>query len=673
MIALMMKRKRQFGIALLSAMLFAGSAKTQTHDYPIQPVPFTLVKVQDSFWKARMDTIMKVTIPYAFQKSEETGRIENFLKAGGLKSGNFIGDFGFNDSDVYKIIEGAAYSLSLQADAELDAYLDKLISYIAGAQEDDGYLYTAWTIRARQSNPNIWCCYLEKPWDNLRSSHELYNVGHLYEAAVAHFQATGKRSLLDVALKNADMLCATFGTDKLQEYSGHQEVEIGLVKLYRVSGQEKYLQLAKFFLDMRGRGIRKYDGDGATYAQDHKPVVEQDEAIGHAVRAVYMYSAMADVAAMTGDASYLHAIDRIWENVASRKLYVTGGIGDKPEGEAFGADYHLPNDTAYNETCAAIANVFWNQRMFLLHGDAKYIDVLERTLYNGLISGVSMDGRTFFYPNVLETTGESRSPWFGCACCPSNIARFIPSLPGYIYAQKEGALYVNLFISNQTTVTLAGGPVQVTMTTGFPWDGKITIALSPKKSTRFALKIRIPGWAEQTPVPSDLYHFLESAPTPITILLNGKPADYVLEQGYAVISRDWKRKDAVEVNLPMTVHRVIANEKVADDRGRAALQVGPIVFCSEFVDNDGAVLNRILPDDANLQAVFEPKLLGGMTVLKGSAPALHVAENKEAVFTDLQSLTAIPYYARAHRGVGEMTVWLPRSVERVRIIPQREE
>lgn len=668
MTGIIFKCKLQLSVLLfVVALLNFAPAKAQTHDYPIQPVPFTKVTVQDTFWKARMDTIMKVTIPYAFQKSEETGRIDNFKMAGGQKSGNFIGDFGFNDSDVYKIIEGAAYSLSLQADPQMDRYLDDLIAYIAGAQEESGYLYTAWTTRARQSNPNIYCCYIEKPWDNLRSSHELYNVGHLYEAAVAHYQATGKRSLLNVALKNADMLCETFGLGKLQEYSGHQEVEIGLVKLYRVTGNEKYLQLAKFFLDMRGRGIRKYEGDGATYAQDHKPVVEQDEAIGHAVRAVYMYSAMADVAAMTGDASYIHAIDRIWENVVSRKLYVIGGIGDKPEGEAFGPDYHLPNDTAYNETCAAIANVYWNQRMFLLHGDAKYIDVLERTLYNGLISGVSMDGRTFFYPNVLETTGESRSPWFGCACCPSNITRFIPSLPGYIYAQKEGALYVNLFISNQTTVTPAGAPVQVTLTTGYPWDGKIKIALSPKKQTRFALKIRIPSWAEQAPVPSNLYHFLDSAQGAVTILLNGKSADYSTEQGYAVISRDWKRKDVIEVNLPMSVRRVLANEKVEQDSGKTALQRGPIVYCAEWVDNDGGVLNRILPDEADLQAVFEPHLLGGVTVLKGTAPALHIAENKQSVYTDLQAFTAIPYYARAHRGEGAMAVWMPRSIEKIRI------
>ena len=645
----------------------------EMHDYPIQPVPFSQVTVQDAFWRARMDTVMGVTIPHAFKQSEETGRIENFMVAAGLKEGKFQGDAGFNDSDVFKVIEGAAYALSLQPNPQLDAYLDRLIGYIAAAQEEDGYLYTAWTTRARESNPSIYCCYIEKRWDNLRSSHELYNVGHMYEAAAAHYQATGKRTFLDVALKNADLLCETFGFDKLPEYPGHQEIEIGLVKLFRVTGREKYLQLAKFFLDARGRGIRKYQDCGfawefANYTQDHKPVIEQEEAVGHAVRAVYMYSAMADVAAMTGDLSYAGAIDKIWENVATRKLYVTGGIGAQPEGEAFGPDYYLPNDTAYNETCAAIANVFWNHRMFLLHGDAKYIDVLERSLYNGLLSGLSLDGRSFFYPNVLETTGDRRSPWFGCACCPSNLARFIPSMAGYIYAQKSGEIYVNLFIGSRTTLT-PNVPVDVSMVTEYPWDGRVALTLSPKKSSRFALKLRIPGWARNQPTPSDLYRFLDDASEPVRITVNGKPADYRLENGYAVIIRNWKRGDKVELELPMPVRRVVAHEKAAADRGRTALQRGPIVYCAEFVDNGGAALNLLLPDEAPLQPVFSTEL-GGVVMLKSSVPALKVSDDGLNVATAQQPFTAIPYYARAHRGEGEMTVWLPRKIESVRMVPR---
>ncbi|MDZ7372247.1 MAG: glycoside hydrolase family 127 protein, partial [candidate division KSB1 bacterium] len=530
------------------------------NDYPIRPLPFTAVEVQDTFWRGRMETVIKETIPHAFRQSEETGRIRNFMAAGSLISAKFEGDFGFNDSDVYKIIEGASYALSLRYDAELDAYLDRLISYIAAAQEDDGYLYTAWTLKARESNPNIYCCYIEKRWDNLRSSHELYNVGHLYEAAAAHFQATGKRTLLDVALKNADFLCETFGPDKLQDYPGHQEVEIGLVKLYRITGKEKYLNLARFFLDIRGRGIRKYPEYGrnwelATYTQDHKPVVEQEEAIGHAVRATYMYSAMADVAALSGDQAYLNAIDRIWRSVVNGKLYVTGGIGDIPEGEAFGPAYHLPNRTAYCETCASIANVFWNHRMFLLHGNAEYLDVLERTLYNALLSGLSLDGKTFFYPNVLETTGDERSPWFGCACCPSNLCRFIPSLPGYIFAEKGEDVYVNLFISSRTTVNPKGIPIELNLKTDYPWDGKIELIVNPKKAGRFTLHVRIPGWATGRPVPSDLYQFLEPSDEKPQLLLNGAPVSFQEEKGFAVISRVWKRGDRLELTLPMPVRR----------------------------------------------------------------------------------------------------------------------
>ncbi len=657
----------------LVLVLLSVSVLGAANDYPIRPIPFTQVKVHDAFWRARIDTVLRVTIPHAFKQSEETGRISNFMKAAGLIDGNFEGDFGFNDSDVYKVIEGAAYSLALAYDPELDAYLDRIIGYIAAAQEEDGYLYTAWTTRARETNPNIYCCYIEKRWDNLRSSHELYNLGHLYEAAVAHYQATGKRTLLDVALKSADLLCETFGFDKLPDYSGHQEVEIGLAKLYRVTGNENYLNLAKYFLDARGSGYRTYKDSGlawelATYAQDHKPVVEQDEAIGHAVRAVYMYSAMADVAALTGDAAYIKAIDRIWENVVKSKLYVTGGIGDMPEGEAFGPSYHLPNATAYCETCASIANVFWNQRMFLLHGDAAYIDVLERTLYNALLSGISMDGRTFFYPNVLETTGDERSPWFGCACCPSNLARFIPSLPGYIYAQKDGELYVNLFIESRTTVELNGVPTVVSLSGRYPWEGRIALRIEPKKATNFALKVRIPGWAVDQPVPSDLYQFMPAESEAVNLRLNGKPIAFTRDKGYAVITRRWRKGDVVELDLPMPVRRVSAHEAVADDRGKTALQRGPLVFCVEEADN-GPVLGMLLPDDVELTTCFAKDLLGGVQIIRGTVPTVRITEEGRAVTTESKTMTAIPYYAWAHRGKGEMTVWLPRRISKVVIVP----
>jgi len=436
----------KFTIILLMIFCILGLTCSKNHqkDYPIKPVAFNEVEITDSFWLPRLETNRKVTIPFAFKKCEETGRIDNFAKAAGLMEGDFEGKR-YNDSDVFKIMEGAAYSLSLKRDTELEKYMDDLIDKVAESQEKDGYLYTNRTINPENPAPGAG----EKRWSNLGSSHELYNVGHMYEAAVAYYQATGKRAFLNVALKNADLITELFGPAGIKEFPGHQEIEIGLVKLFRVTGKKKYLDLAKFFLDVRGKKEYKKmfdeNSDFSIYNQDwylqaHKPVIEQSEAIGHAVRATYMYSGMADVAAMTRDTAYIKAIDRIWDDVVSKKLYLTGGIGSRHEGEAFGDAYELPNKTAYNETCAAIGNVFWNFRLFLLHGEAKYLDVLERTLYNGLLSGISLSGDLFFYPNPLEADGKfkfnqgalSRKPWFDCACCPGNLVRFLPSLPGYI-------------------------------------------------------------------------------------------------------------------------------------------------------------------------------------------------------------------------------------------------
>ncbi|MBM4081180.1 MAG: glycoside hydrolase family 127 protein, partial [Planctomycetes bacterium] len=419
---------------LAATALLVSAAWAAGRDYPIQPVPFTAVRVRDEFWQPRMETNRAVTVWYDLKKCEETGRIDNFAKAAGLMKGEFRG-IPFDDSDVYKVIEGAAYSLALQPDPKLDKYLDEIIAKIAAAQEPDGYLYTARRLFPAEKMPAMSG---RERWSNLASSHELYNVGHLYEAAVAHFLATGKRSLLDVALRNADFICQTFGpgADQRKDPPGHQEIEMGLVKLYRVTAERKYLDQAKFFLDQRGRPEgHKLRGAGQ---QDHKPVVEQDEAVGHSVRACYMYSGMADVAALTGDAAYLRAIDRLWENVVGKKLYLTGGVGARPKGEAFGDAHELPNSTAYTETCAAIANALWNHRMFLLHGHAQYLDVLERIIYNGFLAGVALSGDQFFYPNPLEADGKrrfnhggaTRQPWFGCACCPVNVVRFIPSLAG---------------------------------------------------------------------------------------------------------------------------------------------------------------------------------------------------------------------------------------------------
>jgi DUF1680 family protein len=636
-------------------------------DYPIQPVPFTAVTVADGFWSPRLQTNRTVTVRYDFQKCERTGRVANFARAGGLEEGDFEGLYGFNDSDVFKVIEGASYALSLQPDPELEQYLDDLAVKITAAQEEDGYLYTVGTIGSLAEEPN--CCVSDPRWSDMASGHELYNVGHFYEGAVAHYQATGKRTLLDVALKNADLLTTVFGPGKNLEVPGHQEIEIGLVKLYRATGQRKYLDLARFFLDQRGNA-EGHELYGA-YNQDHLPVVEQTEAVGHAVRAGYMYAGMADVGAMTGDQGYIDAIGRIWENVVGKKLYVTGGIGARHRGESFGDDYELPNRTAYAETCAAIANALWNHRLFLLHGDAKYLDVLERVIYNGFLSGVALDGEHFFYPNPLASDGHydfnqgavGRKGWFDCSCCPTNVVRFLPSIAGYVYAQRERDLFVNLFVAGSTDLTVEDAKVRVRQDTRYPWEGQITITLEPERPETLALHVRIPGWARGRPVPSDLYRYVETRQPSFVLAVNGEPMKVELEKGFAVVRRTWKAGDTVELSLPMEVRRVTSHEKVEANAGRVALERGPVVYCAEAVDNGGEVFNLVLPDDAALEARRRDDLLGGVTVIEGQALGLHPAEDGRSVVTRTQDFVAVPYYAWAHRGEGEMAVWLPRRVQ----------
>ena len=619
-------------------------------DYPITPAPFTAVCFTDRFWLPRLETNRQVTIPYDFEKCEETGRIDNFAKAAGLMEGPHEGIF-FNDSDVFKVVEGAAYSLSLHPDPELEGYLDDLIKKVAGAQENDGYLYTARTIDPEAVDSEQEG--LER-WSNLRVSHELYNVGHLYEAAVAYHQATGKRTLLDVALRNAELIDSVFGPDKIRDVPGHQEIEIGLVKLYRMTGERRYLELAKFFLDQRGqpdRGNLQTNFDLPGYMQDHRPVTEQREAVGHAVRAAYMYSGMADVAALTGDEAYIAALDTLWQNVVSRRMYITGGIGSRHHGEAFGEDFELPNAKAYAETCAAIANAMWNHRMFLLHGDGKYLDVLERTLYNGFLSGVSLQGNTFFYANPLSSdgawafnvrVGAVRSPWFDCSCCPTNVVRLLPSLPGYTYAHQDDRLFVNLYIGGNATIPLAR-EVKLTQETSYPWSGAVKLTIDPSEPTEFALHLRIPGWARNEPVPSDLYRYLDRPDAPVTLRVNGEPVAVESNQGFAVVRRNWRSGDTVELDLPLPVRRVMSHENIEDNRGRVAVERGPLVYCAEGIDNGGAALDLALPDDAPLVVERDEGLLGGMTKIRSDG------------------VTLIPYYAWSHRGAGEMNVWLARA------------
>jgi len=648
---------------LITALFTISCSQNRIKDYPIQPVPFTSVHIEDQFWAPRIETNRAVTIPHAFAQSEKTGRIANFSVAGGALQGGQQGSYPFDDSDVYKIIEGASYTLSVQKDEKLAAYLDSLIALIAAAQEEDGYLYTARTNNAP---------YLEEwggksRWSKLHMSHELYNMGHLYEAAAAHFQATGKRNLLDVALKSADLICATFGPGRVEFPPGHQVIEMGLAKLYRITGEEKYLQTARFLLDIRGKksGGRELYGP---YSQDHIPILEQSEAVGHAVRAGYMYAGIADVAALTGDQAWIDAIDRIWENVAAKKIHLTGGIGAIGGHEGFGANYELPNLTAYNETCASIANVYWNHRLFLLHGEARYLDILERTLFNALLSGVAFDGSHFFYPNPLASAGQhERKEWFGCACCPGNVTRFLASIPGYLYAVRDDQLYVALYAESSAEIELRSKPLQIKQVCSYPWDGRIQLLVNPQAGAfKFTLNLRIPEWAQGKPLATDLYRYLDPAAAGVKLEINGRTWPLELKDGFARIRRTWNPGDWVELFLPMPVRRVVAHDSVAADRGLVALERGPLVYCVEWPDVAGGhVLNLLLGDDTPVENAWNSTLFNGIQTLSATAKSYEQDETGAISARD-QAFTAIPYYAWAHRGRGEMTVWLARQESAVR-------
>ena len=613
-------------------------------DYPIQAIGIGDVQIDDAFWSPRLEAHRTVTLPHAFAKAEETGIIKNFGIAAGEMCCEQSGNYPFDDTDVYKTLEGAAYLLAQSPNDTLEAFVDDLIELIGSAQEEDGYLYTWRTNRAAPDDT--------VRWSNLRWGHELYNAGHLYEAAAAHFKATGKRTLLDIALKNAILVDNTFGPGKIVSPPGHQEIELGLVELYRITGDRRYLELATFFLEERGHAHAGRELWGA-YAQDHLPLREQDEAVGHAVRAAYFYAALTDVAALTGDSDYIHALDRLWRNVVEKKMYITGGTGAVGNGERFGDNYELPNLSAYSETCSSIAQVMWNHRMFLLHGDARYIDVMERVLYNALIAGVSMEGNRFFYPNPLASRGfDERSPWFYCSCCVSNMARFIPSLPSYIYAQTAHDLYVNLFVGSRTTAQFGDRTVRVEQQTRYPWDGTIQLSVDTEQATRFVLHLRIPGWARNEPIAGDLYEFLEGDTESIRLAVNGEERQVVPENGYVRIDRLWEGGDRVEMVLPMPIRRLIANEAVTFDDGRVALQRGPLVFCLEGPDQPaGHVFNLVLPDETPLSSYYRDDLLNGVMMVLGTGQQLsYDAEGN--LITRTQTLTAIPYYAWAHRGFG---------------------
>ena len=650
----MNKPNRFFCLLLLTSIPIWAETQPTLSDYPISAVDIKNVEINDAFWLPKIKIIQDTTIQYAFKKCEEEGRMENFLIAGGRKKGPVRGKMPFDDTDVYKIIEGASYSLISRPNPALAAYLDSIISIIKIGQEPDGYLTTWFTID-RMHPPAWWAQPSPNRWDHEESNHELYNSGHLFEAAAAHYRATGKQNFLKIALKNADLLVTSFGPDKLRVPPGHQIVETGLIKLYHITNNPQYVELARFFLELRGDSTsHKLYGE---YSQDHLPVTKQTEAVGHAVRAMYMYAGMTDIAAIYQDSAYFEALMKIWENIVTKKMYLTGGVGARHDGEAFGDNYELPNLTAYNETCAAIGSVYWNQRLFRLTGDAKYYDIIERTLYNGLISGISLDGKKFFYPNPLESDGKyqfnqgacTRQPWFDCSCCPTNIIRFLPSVPELIYATIADSVYINLYISSNADIIVNQKKIEIIQQTDYPWDGKINIIVNPEKKTIFTLKLRVPGWARNEVVPGDLYKYIDENPEKVSLLVNGKDENFVLDKGYIEITRKWTRGDKIELTLPLAVRKVVAHEKVTDNVNKVAFECGPIVYCAEEIDNS-QITEMAVPLDIKLNSAKGTVLTENVNILRGKV--------------DNQELILIPYYVWSNRGVGKMKVWLPINKEK---------
>ncbi|HQH55168.1 MAG TPA: glycoside hydrolase family 127 protein [Candidatus Marinimicrobia bacterium] len=649
----MNKPNRFLCLLLLTSIPIMAEIQPNFSDYHISAVDIKNVEINDAFWLPKIKIIQDTTIQYAFKKCEEEGRMENFLIAGGRKKGPVRGKMPFDDTDVYKIIEGASYSLISRPNPALAAYLDSIISIIKIGQEPDGYLTTWFTID-RMHPPAWWAQPSPNRWDHEESNHELYNSGHLFEAAAAHYRATGKQNFLKIALKNADLLVASFGPDKLRVPPGHQIVETGLIKLYHITNNPQYVELARFFLELRGDSTsHKLYGE---YSQDHLPVTKQTEAVGHAVRAMYMYAGMTDIAAIYQDSAYFEALMKIWENIVTKKMYLTGGVGARHDGEAFGDNYELPNLTAYNETCAAIGSVYWNQRLFRLTGDAKYYDIIERTLYNGLISGISLDGKKFFYPNPLESDGKyqfnqgacTRQPWFDCSCCPTNIIRFLPSVPELIYATIADSVYINLYISSNADIIVNQKKIEIIQQTDYPWDGKINIIVNPEKKTIFTLKLRVPGWARNEVVPGDLYKYIAENPEKVSLLVNGKDENFVLDKGYIEITRKWTRGDKIELTLPLAVRKVVAHEKVTDNVNKVAFECGPIVYCAEEIDNH-RISEITVPLDTKLNITKGAVLTENVNILRGKV--------------DNQELILIPYYVWSNRGVGKMKVWLPINKE----------
>jgi DUF1680 family protein len=654
-----MKINFKFALILFFSIV-VNQSRSQGDHIKINPVNFSNVQINDAFWKPKIDKVATKTLQACiYQTEEKTGRIRNFEKAARAKGEKHEGVF-YDDSDVFKALEAMAYAIKTNGDKDLEKKADEWIDKIAAAQQPDGYLNTYYTLTGLQNR-----------WQDM-SMHEDYCGGHMIEAAVAYFNATGKRKFLDVAIRWADHFDQTFGPGKKDWVTGHQELELALVKLYKVTKNDHYLKLSDWLLSQRGKGLgRGYtwtEWKDTGYVQDLVPVKDQKEITGHAVRAMYLYTGAADVATYTGDQGYLRAMSEVWQDVVFRNMYITGGIGSAGSNEGFTKDYDLPNEQAYCETCASVGMVFWNQRMNNLTGNAEYLDVLERSLYNGALDGLSLSGDRFFYGNPLASNGKhARREWFGTACCPSNIARLIASLGDFIYGYNENNIFVNLYVGSQTEFNLSSGKIQFNMQTNYPWSGKINCTLSLKGKIRSSIAFRIPGWARAIAAPGGLYTFVDSSITQPRLSVNGKQIEYAFQNGYAVIDREWKNGDLIEFDIPMRVNKIVAKKELEVNNDRIALQRGPIVYCVEGADNNGKAWNIVSSLDANFNTENFSVLDEKVVSLVADLSVLNISEDGSNASTAKQKVRAIPYYTWCNRGSNQMQVWLPLSFKDIKI------
>jgi uncharacterized protein len=645
--------KTSFMKYFLLLLLLIPAALAAQQKY--QPVSFEKVNITDDFWKPKLDKVATATLAACIYQTEiKTPRIRNFEKVARHAGEKHEGIY-YDDSDVYKALEAIAYSLKNRPDSALERKADEWIDKIVATQLPDGYLNTYFTLSD-----------LSKRWTDMEK-HEDYNAGHLIEAAIAYYNTTGKRKLLDCAIRLADHIDSTFRLQNRHWVSGHQEIELALMKLYHLTQNDRYLKLADWYLEQRGHGYGKgviWDQwNDPKYCQDAIPVKEQKEITGHAVRAMYMYTGAADVAAVTRDTGYVNAMKTVWEDVIFRNMYITGGIGSSGSNEGFSTDYDLPNENAYCETCASVGMVFWNQRMNLLTGDAKYIDILERSLYNGALDGLSLTGDRFFYGNPLASRGQHyRREWFGTACCPANIARLVASIGDYIYGTSADGIWINLFVGSNTQLQR----MQVSMKTNYPYDGKVKISVNPTIRTTKALHIRIPGWARSEAVPGELYSF-QNESTPVVITVNGEKFAYPIENGYAIVQKTWRKGDVVEITLPMNARMVRARNELKQNNQRVAVQRGPLVYCVEGTDNNGKAWNIIVPENTRFTDTSYIVSTEQVIALKAEVPVVTVSADGLNVQTEKKTITAIPYYTWANRGQSQMQVWLPTSIRDIKL------